>query len=191
MLSRDRRSAVLLAVATAALAAGTLSACSSLIPTTPPPTTGAPAPRAPSPTSEQIALNCDLMITDADAAAFTPPLHPIPSFVPSAGTLPSVLVQHGGQPCGWGADSAASLQVVVAVPFTSGLKAAKAAAAAGQPVDLAQVDAAYFTTSDGMGQVQIFLGSYWIDVASPSFTSADQAQTVSALVVHNLRGAGG
>ena len=150
-----------------------------------------PSGNEPSPTSEKVALNCNLVLTDGDAAALVPPLHPIPSFEPPSGTLPSLLVEHGGQPCGWGPESTASLQVIVAIPFATGLTAAKAAAASGQAVDVSQVDAAYFETSDGMGQVQIFMGSYWIDVASPAFTSADQALGACSLIVRNLRGAGG
>lgn len=181
-----RRTRLLSAIAAAALLAGFVSACSSQVSETTTPTVSEP-----SPTSEQVALNCNLVISDSDAAALAPPLHPIPSFTPPSGTLQSLLVEHGGQPCGWGADSTASLQVIVAIPFASGLTAAKAAAASGQAIDVPQVDAAYFETSDGMGQAQIFMGSYWIDVASRTFTTADQAVDTCAVVVRNLRSAGG
>jgi hypothetical protein len=183
MLTWNRRVA---AIATAALLAGLLSSCS-----TEASPTVTPSQSEPSPTSEKVALNCNLLLSDRDAAALTPPLHPIPAFGPPSGTLPSLLVEHGGQPCGWGVGSSASLQVVLAIPFASELTAAKAAAASGQAIDVPQVDAAYFEISDGMGQVQVFVGSYWIDIASPAFTTADQAVGTSELVVRNLRGAGG
>lgn len=183
MLRWNRR---LAPIAAAALLAGLLAACSTEASPTVTPTLSEP-----SPTSEKVALNCNLLLSDRDAAASTPPLHPIPTFVPPSGTLPSLLVEHGGQPCGWGVDSSASLQVILAIPFASEFTAAKAAAASGQAIDVPQVDAAYFEISDGMGQVQVFFGSYWIDIASPAFTTPDRAVSMSTLVVRNLRSAGG
>jgi hypothetical protein len=181
-----RRRGHLQAVAIAILLAGLLSACSAPVSPTITPTVSEP-----SPTSEKVVLNCNTVLSDSDAAALTPPLHPIPSFASPVGTLETLLIEHGGQPCGWGAESTASLQVIVAIPFATELTAAKAAAASGEAVDVSQVDAAYFETSDGMGQVQIFMGSYWIDCASSAFTGADQAVETCSLVVSNLRGAGG
>lgn len=186
MLTAPRRFTPAAVIGAAALLVSILSACTGQLPRTVPPTVSEP-----SPTSQQVTLDCDLFLTDRDAASLSPAVHPIPSFTPPSGSLEALLVDHGGQPCGWGADSSASLQVIVAIPFAPGLRAAKAAAASGQAIDVPQVDAAYFSTSAGMGHVQIFLGGYWIDVASPAFTTADQALSTSSLVVRNIRGAGG
>src|SRR3954465_66163 len=128
-----RRTRGLAAVAVGAVLAGILTACSGpLSPTFTPPAS------EPSPTSEKVALNCNLLLSDSDVAAMTPPLHPIPTFSPAAGTLASRLLDHGGQPGGWGGEPGASVQVVVAIPFASELRAAKAAAASGQAIDLPQ-----------------------------------------------------
>jgi hypothetical protein len=159
LIPAARRRGHLQAVAIAILLAGLLSACSAPVSPTITPTVSEP-----SPTSEKVVLNCNTVLSDSDAAALTPPLHPIPSF---------------------------ASPVIVAIPFATELTAAKAAAASGEAVDVSQVDAAYFETSDGMGQVQIFMGSYWIDCASSAFTGADQAVETCSLVVSNLRGAGG
>ena len=192
--SPARRSAT---VITLAALAAVLAGCSPLStsPSTAPAAASTSSPSAApdaTPTSNTVVIDCDLVLSDADAAGLTPSLKPIPSFAPAAGTLGAAMVEQGGRPCGWGAESAASLEAVVAIPTPAGLAAAKkAASSTGQVTDAGQSDAAYFEVTNGVGRAQIFMGSYWIEVASPAFTTADQAESVYSLVIHDLRSAGG
>lgn len=184
----------LIAVAALALV---LTGCSSLLGSTgtvAPQTTspaGSPSTAA-QPTPVPVVINCNLVLSDADAAGLTPSVKPIPTFAPAAGTLGATMVEQGARPCGWGAESAATLEVVVAIPTAAGLTAAKkAASSTGQVADPELSDGAYFEVVGGVGRAQVFIGSYWIEVASPDFATADQAASVYSLVIHDLRSAGG
>ena len=131
------------------------------------------------------------MLSDAHAAALTPPLTPVPNYLPASGSLGASMVAQGGQSCGWSGDGS-SLEVVVAIPFAAGLRAARAAATStGQPSDALQADSVFFEVSDGVGRAQIFMGSEWFEVASPAFATPDEAESVYALVISDLRSAGG
>ncbi|HEU0205072.1 MAG TPA: hypothetical protein VFQ74_00040 [Pseudolysinimonas sp.] len=146
----------------------------------------------PSPAALKVVINCNLVLSDAHAAALSPSVRPIPTFAPAAGTLGAKMVEQGGRPCGWGAESTASLEVVVAIPTAAGLAAAKmSAASTGQIANAAHASAAYFEVAGGWGRAQIFMGSYWIEVASPAFTTPEQAEGVYSSVIADVRSAGG
>ena len=161
-------------------------------PSSPVPSTSSASTPDPSPATDKVVINCNLVLSDAHAAGLSPSVRPIPTFAPAAGTLGATMVEQGGRPCGWGAESAASLEVVVAIPTAAGLVTAKTSAAStGQVADAPQADAAYFEIASGWGRAQIFLGSYWIEVASPAFTTPQQAEDVYSSVISDLRSAGG
>jgi hypothetical protein len=143
------------------------------------------------PTPERIIINCNLVMTDADAARLTPPLIPVAGYAPAAGTLGATMVAGGAQHCGWGTGSTASVEVVVAIPTAKGLIAAKAAASTGQVAPSLRGDTIYFQVTDGVGRAQVFIGSYWIEVASAAFTTPEEAEAVYDVVIRDLRSAGG
>lgn len=156
----------------------------------PPAATAAPA--TPGPEHDHVIIDCNLVFADDQAAALTPPLIPVPTFAPAAGSLGAAMVDAGGKPCGWGTDATtASLEVVVAIPTETELTAAKASASTGQVAHSLRSDTIYFAVADGVGRAQVFFGSYWIEVASSAFTTPDQAEAVYDLVIQDLRSAGG
>jgi len=153
----------------------------------------APRSSAP-PTQSRAPLNveCSLFLKDADAAALTPPLQPIPSYKPGPGTPEAAMVGQGGRACGWGTDSVASLVITLAIPGVHALAAARKAASTGEPMSPPQVDVAYFARgTDGIGREQIFLGSEWLEIASPSFATADDAAAIDGRIILTWRSAGG
>lgn len=175
--------------------AGALAGCTAGQPGAAPPspataTTSAAVPSA-DPTPAPVVMNCNLVIMDADAARLTPPLTAVPGYTPAAGTLGATMVAQGAQPCGWGTGPTASVEVVVAIPTAKGLTAAKAAASTGQVAPSLRGDTVYFQVTDGVGRAQIFIGSYWIEVASATFTTAEEAEAVYDVVIRDLRSAGG
>lgn len=175
-----------LAAIAALVLAGALAGCTA--------GAGAGAARTPAATQsapERVVINCNLIVTDDDAARLTPPLTPVAGYTPAAGTLGATMVAGGAQPCGWGLGSTASLEVVVAIPGYAAFKAAEAAASTGQVAPSQRGDKIYFQVTDGVGRAQVFIGRYWIEVASAAFTTPEQAQTVYGVVVSNLRSAGG
>jgi hypothetical protein len=132
------------------------------------------------------------MLTDEHAAELAPPLTPMPGYVPAAGTLGAAMVAQGGQACGWQSGSAWALEVVAALPSDTGLASAEKAASHGEKAPAPLARAAYFTVGDdGIGRAQIFMGSYWIEVASPAFTTADEAEAIYYQVIRTFRSAGG
>jgi hypothetical protein len=174
-----------------------LTGCSAITfsarPSAPPSSSATASPTGdPTPPNDRVVIDCSIILSDAHAAELTPSLTPVPAFTPSPGTLGATMVAEGGRPCGWGAGATASLEVVAAIPTPAGLTTAKkAAASTGQLAHFTQADAAYFEIADGIGRAQIFMGSYWIEVASSTFTTAEQAENVYSVVINDLRSAGG
>jgi len=190
-LSRNRSA---LAALAALVLASALAGCTvghGAVPSSPAATPSAVTIPTADPTPVPVVISCNLIFTDADAAALTPPLTPVAGYTPAAGTLGATMVAGGAQHCGWGTGSTASLEVVVAIPPAAEFEKAEAAASGGQVAPSLRGDTVYFQATDGVGRAQAFIGRYWIEVASAAFTTPEQAQTVYGVVIGNLRSAGG
>ena len=152
--------------------------------------TAIPTPTV-TPTNRAFVENCGILITPDQLYAYNPNFVVDPTYSPKSGTVASAVKAQSGQTCGWINESSGDiLEVGVAAPTPSALAAARAAAATGAPI-AAYGEQGYFGVKAGIGSAQIFMGSLWLIVSSPEFATADDADAIFPVVVHNQMTAGG
>jgi hypothetical protein len=143
------------------------------------------------PTNRAFVENCGILLTPDQVYAYNPNYVVDPSYAPKPGTVAAAVKAQLGQTCGWINESSGDiLEVAVAAPTPAALAAAKKAAAGGTPIS-AQGEQGYFGVEGGIGSAQIFMGSLWLIVSSPEFATADDANAIFPVVVHNQMTAGG
>jgi hypothetical protein len=109
---------------------------------------------------------------------FNPNFGLLSSFSPAAGTLTARAVADQGTACRWlNQTSGATIDVSISQPGPNALAAARNAAASGTTVS-GLGDAAFFSSSGGVGLVQVFAGEYWITSTSAFYSSADDARSI-------------
>ena len=156
---------------------------------TPTPTTTSTPTVAP--TNRAFVENCGILITPDQLYAYNPNYVVDSSYAPKVGTVVSAVKAQLGQTCGWIDESSGDiLEVAVAAPTPATLASAKAAASGGTAIS-AHGEQGFFAVKAGIGSAQIFMGSLWLVVSSPDFTSPADAESIYPIVVHNQMTAGG
>ena len=90
-------------------------------------------------------------------------------FSPKSGTAAATAVADKGTACSWlNQTSADTFAIAVARPAAAELASLKTTAATGTAV-MGLGDAAHFSTSGGVGRVDVFRGAYWLVATSVYF----------------------
>ncbi|WP_349904218.1 hypothetical protein [Parafrigoribacterium humi] len=136
--------------------------------------TTAPAPtRAP---GTPVGVACASFLTPQVVYDFNPNTSLQPAYKPAAGSDGATALSFKGISCGLVNDSSGVVtSVSIAHPGASDLTALKSAAARGAATS-GLGDAAYFSTNGQVGQLQVFMGPYWISTSSVFFGTADDAR---------------
>ena len=93
-------------------------------------------------------------------------------FSPKSGTAAATAVADKGTACSWlNQTSADTFAIAVARPAAAELASLKTTASTGTAV-AGLGDAAHFSTSGGVGRVDVFRGAYWLVATSVYFGSA-------------------
>jgi hypothetical protein len=144
-----------------------------------------PAAAAPSPTAAApvvqgtaIGVTCSALLTPQVIYDFNPNYSLQSSFTPKSGTDASKALGYKGLACSWINQTSSDL-INVSVAHLSDLTSVKAAAISGTAV-AGLGDAAYFSTSAGVGELQIFKGPFWITLNSVAFGVPDDARQLAS-----------
>jgi hypothetical protein len=99
-------------------------------------------------------------------------------FSPASGSAAAQAVTNKGVACGWiNGTNSDSVIVSAAKPAAATLASLKSSAGAGTAAS-GLGDAAYFSTSGGVGRVDAFKGGYWVTASSDYFASAADAKAI-------------
>jgi hypothetical protein len=151
----------------------------SATPTTPPP--------APVAQGTAIAVTCNALLTPQVIYNFNPNYSLQASFKPKSGTDASKALSYQGLACSWINQTSSDLiNVSVARPAPSNLASVKAAASSGTAAS-GLGNAAYFSTSAGVGELQVFNGPFWITLSSVAFGTADDARDLASAAVSTAK----
>jgi len=133
-----------------------------------------------------INLGCNDLITPQNMYDYNPNFANI-GWVPSAGTSAAKAAQWNGLACRWiNETSNDPIDVSLASIVDRGtMVQLKDAASTGTPVPNLG-DAAYFQTTGGVGELQVFRGSYWLTFRSPWFSIGSDADPLPADALVNL-----
>lgn len=139
------------------------------------PTSAPTPPRAP---GTPVGVACNSFLTPQVVYDFNPNTSLQPAYKPAAGSDGATALSFKGISCGLVNNSSGAItSVSIAHPAASDLAALKAAAARGTAAS-GLGDAAYFSTSGQVGQLQVFTGAYWITASSVFFGSTDDARAL-------------
>jgi len=154
--------------------------------------TSAPSPTpTPEPTGTPVALSCDEILSPQNVYDFNPNFGTAPAYEPATDSLAATAVKYSGVACGWSNQTSGELiEIAVAQPEPTLMTTLKDAAIAGSQVvptysSTADIEG-FFTVDAGVGQVQVFTGTYWVTVNSPAFYEPGDAQALVATVLGNL-----
>ncbi|MES2093933.1 MAG: arginyl-tRNA synthetase [Actinomycetota bacterium] len=117
-------------------------------------------------------IPCDTLLSAKAVYDFNPNFGLDGSFSPKAGTAAARALADNGTACNWlNQTSGDTFVVAVARPAATELASLKSTAASGTPA-AGLGGAAYFSTSGGVGRVDVFTGAYWLAATSVYFGSA-------------------
>lgn len=168
---------------TTASASATPSSSASAAPDTAPSTKPAP-PRA---SGTALGVNCNALLSPQAVYDFNPNTSLQPAYKPKSGSDGSAALSFKGISCGLVNDSSgATTSVSAAHPAASDLATLKNAASKGTAVS-GLGDAAWFSTSGGSGQLQVFTGPYWVSASSVFFGSANDARQLTSAALAALK----
>jgi hypothetical protein len=104
-----------------------------------------------------------------------------PSFAPQQGSPAALAITNGGTACNWiNQTSGDALTLSVAHPAAAQLASIEATAARGT-AGSGLGDSSYFSSSGGVGRVDVFRGGYWLVTTSDLYSAAaDAASLVNA-----------
>ncbi len=145
-----------------------------------PTATAVPVPTpTPSPTAAAAGtptkIPCGTLIPAQVVYDFNPNFGLDSAFTPRGGTAAATAAAANGTACNWlNQTSRDTFTVSVARPAVAELASLRAKAATGTAA-AGFGDAAYFSTSGGVGRVDVFRGSYWLTATSLYFASAGDA----------------
>jgi hypothetical protein len=109
------------------------------------------------------------------------------TFSPKSGTAASTAVADQGTACSWlNQTSRDTFAIAVARPAAAEFASLKAKAATGTPAS-GLGDAAYFSTSGGVGRVDVFTGAYWLVASSVYFGSAADTKNLVTAALGALK----
>jgi hypothetical protein len=120
-------------------------------------------------------IGCSTLVSAQAVYDFNPNFGLDGGFSPQAGSAAATAVADGGTACNWlNQTSGDTFSFSVARPAAGQLGTIRATAASGTPAS-GLGDAAYFSTSGGVGRVDVFRGAYWLTATSVYFGSAADA----------------
>jgi hypothetical protein len=110
------------------------------------------------------------------------------SYKPGAGSDAASVVAASGIACGWVDETSGSiLSVAIAQPAAVTLQLTQQLAAAGNsPISLTGSAVGYFSSANGVGELQVFTHTYWIVISSSDFSAASDVSPTAKLVLGNL-----
>ncbi|MHC5796867.1 arginyl-tRNA synthetase [Lacisediminihabitans sp. FW035] len=136
--------------------------------------TPSPSPSTPA-AATPTKIPCDTLVSAQTVYDFNPNFGLDSAFSPKSGSAAATAVAYTGTACNWlNQTSGDTFTVAVARPAATDLASVKAKAATGTPAS-GLGDAAYFSTSGGVGRVDVFSGAYWLVATSVYFGSAADA----------------
>lgn len=142
-----------------------------------------PAAAAATPTK----IPCGTLISAQVVYDFNPNFGLDSSFAPKPGSAAATAVADEGTACSWlNQTSGDTFALAVARPAPVELASLKTKAAAGT-VAPGLGDAAYFSTSGGVGRVDVFTGAYWVVATSVYFGSAADAKDLVTAALGALK----
>lgn len=134
-----------------------------------------------------IGVSCMDLIPPQTMYDFNPNFSLQLNYAPAAGTAASTALGYEGLACGWiNQTSRAIISVGAAHPAASDLAVLRSAAGSGTAVS-GLGDAAWFSTSGGIGQLQVFTGPFWITASSDYFGTADDARDLVKAAVAAIK----
>ena len=132
------------------------------------PSSSPSTPAAATPTK----IPCDTLVSAQVVYDFNPNFGLDSGFSPKSGTAAATAVADKGTACSWlNQTSADTFAIAVARPAAAELASLKMTASTGTAV-AGLGDAAHFSTSGGVGRVDVFRGAYWLVATSVYFGSA-------------------
>jgi hypothetical protein len=143
-----------------------------------------PAPPASGPTP--LKLGCDQVLSLDQVYAYNPNFVPDSNYSPAGASDAAKAVAGQGVACGWVNETSGSeLMVAMSEPSPATLAAAKRSAATGAPVS-GDGATGYFSVRGGVGEAQLFTGSFWVVIASADFGVAGDVTPLIQPVIGNL-----
>lgn len=144
----------------------------------------------PTPTREPgipIGMDCNTFLSPQTVYNFNPNTSLQPAYKPKPGSDANEAVSFSGIACGLVNNSSGAItSVSVAHPAASDLAALKSAATKGTAVS-GIGDTAWFSTSGGTGQLQVFKGPFWITASSVFFGTANDARQLVGAAVATVK----
>ena len=132
-------------------------------------------------------IPCNTLLSAQAVYDFNPNFGLDNSFSPKSGTAAATAVADKGTACSWlNQTSSDTFEFAVARPVASDLASLKAKAAAGTPAP-GLGEAAYFSTSGGVGRVDVFTGTYWLVATSVYFGTAADAKDLIMAALGTLK----
>lgn len=158
---------------------------------TPSASPSASATPSPSPSTPAAAtptkIQCDTLVSAQAVYDFNANFGLDSSFSPKSGTAAATAVADQGTACNWlNQTSGDTFAIAVARPAAADLASLKTKAATGTPAS-GLGDAAYFSTSGGVGRVDVFTGAYWLVATSVYFGSAGDANDLVTAALGALK----
>ncbi len=161
----------------------TESSSASATPGTTPSATPSPSRASGTP----IGVDCNTLLSPQTVYDFNPNTSLQPAYKPKAGSDGAAALSFSGISCGLVNDSSGAVtSVSVAHPAASDLARLKSAAAKGTPAS-GLGDAAYFSTSGQIGQLQVFKGAFWVSASSVFFGTADDARQLVTAALASVK----
>ncbi|MBC7402447.1 MAG: arginyl-tRNA synthetase [Microbacteriaceae bacterium] len=132
-------------------------------------------------------IPCGTLVSAQTVYDFNPNFGLDSSFSPKPGTAAATAVADNGTACSWlNQTSRDSFDIAVARPANAELASLKTKAATGTPAS-GLGDAAYFSTSGGVGRVDVFTGAYFLAATSVYFGSATDAKDLVTAALGALK----
>lgn len=154
---------------------------------TPAPTVPSATPAAPAVKGTAIGVDCNGLLSPQVIYDFNPNFSLQAGFTPKSGTDASKALGYQGLACSWINQTSSVLIIVsVAHPSASDLASLKATASSGTAAS-GLGNAAYFKTSAGVGELQVFNGPFWITMSSVVFGTADDARDLASAAVSTAK----
>jgi hypothetical protein len=123
-------------------------------------------------------IPCGTLVSAQAVYDFNPNFGLDSTFSPKSGTAAATAVADQGTACSWlNQTSRDTFTIAVARPAAAEFASLKAKASTGTPAS-GLGDAAYFSTSGGVGRVDVFTGKYWLVATSVYFSTAAGARNL-------------
>ena len=159
------------------------------------PTTIAKPSSSPTPTPEAtgspIRQICGDLLTLQNVYDFNPNYGSAPNYSPTADGLAETATAYNGLTCGWSNQTSGELiEVSVVAPtdvlMTTLKQQADAESQAVPTYGTPPTVDGFFTYSGGVGQAQVFTGTYWITLSTPAFGEPGDAESLLSVIVAHL-----